>query len=224
MSCLALPIRWPISPPSCRWLCLWFRRVRQMRQATPMLRVVNQFRQPLELSGFLFGADHPPDGGTLVRGRLRLEVGPRGSVGAELALVRSTQRMLILLEGIDARARFGAPGKGRQPRWAHAPLRGQFAHPRDVHRAPDAGGLARRETGRIALGVQGSTHAVNPAEAQRLIYGFGIADARSARLLLVVPEVEFGGGGVVRLQPRAKVLTRVEEGWFSGQIHRWPRS
>jgi hypothetical protein len=49
---------------------------------------------------FSFGADHPPDRDSLIRGRLRLEKFPRGGVGFELCFIGFIERVRFLFKRV----------------------------------------------------------------------------------------------------------------------------
>jgi hypothetical protein len=86
-------------------------------------------------------------------------------------------RRLPLLVGVDRGPVVAAALEGGEAGRAHEPQLGQLAHATDVHRAPVAALLARREADRVAVVVDAPAHAVDPAEAQRLIDRLGPRDA-----------------------------------------------
>jgi hypothetical protein len=127
------------------------------------------------------------------------------SVGVEL-------RRLASLERVDAGALLVAPLERRQPGGRHPPLLDQLLRAPGVHRAPDAARLARREADRVAVAVDAAAHAVDPAEAQRLVHRLGPGDARQSTTLLVEADEQLAVVGVVGLEPRTEVRRRGEEG------------
>jgi hypothetical protein len=101
---------------------------------------------------------------------------------------------------------------GVEPGGRHPPLLDQLLRAPGVHRAPDAARLARREADRVAVAVDAAAHAVDPAEAQRLVHRLGPGDARQSTTLLVEADEQLAVVGVVALEPRTEVRRRGEEG------------
>src|SRR6185436_11927074 len=101
--------------------------------------------------------------------------------------------------------------EGFEARRAHTALFGQLGNAPDIDCAPGAARLARREADGIAYIVDALAQTVDPAEAQRLVHRLGPGDAGLAGTLLIIPDPQLAGGGVVLLQPGAKGLRRREE-------------
>src|SRR4029077_19190130 len=115
---------------------------------------------------------------------LRLEPRPRLLLGPEPPpLHRVELRQVPLLVRIG-RGSLATLAERLQPRGAHAPPLRQLLDAADVHRAPVAGRLPRREPVHVALVVDASANAVDPPEAERLVHGLRPGDARPARTRL----------------------------------------
>src|SRR6266545_904319 len=173
-------------------------RLRRTRRAVeprkpPAFRAErDQGGQPLEARLVLLRAHHEPVGEAPIPGRLRLEEGPGGRVGAELALEGTGQCRVRALERLDARPLLVAPLERGEAGRAHPPERLQLAHALDVDEAPVTPRLARREALDVAALVHGLAHAVDPPEAERLVEGLPVGDARLAGALVEVPEPQLG--------------------------------
>ncbi len=61
----------------------------------------------------------------------------------------------------------------------------EFLNKFDVNSTPGAGGLARSEANHVAGFVDAFSNAVDPAKAQRNLYGFGPGDAGPAGTFFV---------------------------------------
>ena len=85
----------------------------------------------------------------------------------------------------------------------------------DVDRAPFGAGEARGESDGVAIIVDASAHAVNPAITQSNIERLRIGDARCAGVLLVKSDEELAFGAVVLSEPFLEIDCRVEEFHFS---------
>ena len=105
--------------------------------------------------------------------------------------------------GLLARLECLAPGRG------HQALCLQPGHLLDVHPAPVASLLPRGEALSVALRVDPVHHAVDPAEAQRLVHGLRPAHHLPAGGLLVEADPDLGLGVVVGGEPFAEAV-RVE--------------
>src|SRR6266852_1539536 len=84
----------------------------------------------------------------------------------------------------------------------------------DVDGAPGVGGLAGSEANCVTVFVEALSNAVDPAEAQRNLYGFGPGDARSSGISLVEADKQLLEFFVMGLEPGAEVAGRCEECWF----------
>src|SRR5262249_50268235 len=142
-------------------------------------------------------ADDPVSRGPPVPRRLRVEEGRRFPVGAQpLLLILREARRRVALEGVDAGA-LGGPCRERVlSGGTHPALLRQLLHLCDVDRAPDARRAARREADRVRRRAQAAAHAVDPAEAERLVYGLGPGDAGLAGFPLVKTDEELRRGFV----------------------------
>jgi hypothetical protein len=103
------------------------------------------------------------------------------------------------LERVDPGAVLAPAREGFEPGRLHPAEPGQLRHARDIHRAPDALRLPRREADRVALLVDAAADPVDPPEAQRLVDGFGPGEARLARAPLEESDDQLGLLAVVRL-------------------------
>src|SRR5215210_80277 len=155
-------------------------------QPAPAGRLLDEFLQPLEPRRLLFGADHPPADLLPIPRRLGLEEIPRRAVLPEQTAVGLRELFAPLLVGINTRPVLPPRLKRFQSGGPHAPLFDERPGAPDVDGAPDAAGLARCETDRVAALVHAPAYAVDPADAQRLVHGLGPRDARLARALLVI--------------------------------------
>src|SRR6185312_16987493 len=118
--------------------------------------------------------------------RLFVEEAPRRGVRPEATFrVCVERRAMPSFVRVDARPLLvarrerGAPGRMRQAEFH------QLVHALDVDGAPRAARRARREAYRVALGIERSADAVDPAETQCLVDRFGPGDARPSRAALV---------------------------------------
>ncbi len=93
--------------------------------------------------------------------------------------------------GVDAGSVFFATFIGSDSGRLHAIFLEQSVDVPDIHRAPDAAGLARRETNFVTLFIDALAEAVDPAKAERFVNGFGPGNARFARVLFVETNPEF---------------------------------
>src|SRR5918912_3997436 len=175
-------------------------------------RVLDQRPEALALRFVALRAHHPPDRGLPVPGRLGLEERPRALVRAELALVLGSElRVLPLLVGVDRGTLLRARLERSQPRRLHASLGDELPRPRDVHCAPGAPRLPRREPDRIRVRAEALADGVDPAVAERLVDRLGPRHARLAGRLLVEADPELARAVVVLGEPRAELGRRSEE-------------
>src|SRR5438093_2610556 len=154
---------------------------------------------------FLLPADDPPRGQALVVRRLRAKKIPCLLVRLESLLVRRPQPGVPPLERVHA----GPLGVGLrergQARRRHSPELLQRGHALDVHVAPDALWLPRREADAVARLVDAVAHAVDPAEAESLVDRLGPRDAGPARAFLVEADPQLARLGVVLLEPPTEI-------------------
>src|SRR5258708_788407 len=192
-------------------------RLRRTRRAVepgkpPAFRAErDQGGQPLEARLVLLRAHHKKGGEAPIPGGLRLEEGPGARVRAELALEGTAQCRVRALERLDARPLLVAPLERGEARRAHPPECLQLAHALDVDEAPVAARLARREALDVAALVHGLAHAVDPAEAECLVEGLPVGDARLAGALVEEADPQLGDGVVGLLEPGAELARRTEE-------------
>src|SRR5437588_3069488 len=188
-------------------------RRRELPKGAPGRGVVDQRPQPLPASLISLRAHDPPDRGLAVRRRSRLEILPRGGVRAELPLLVGLElRRVALLVGVDRGTVVGAGLEGGEAGGPHPAVRDQLARAPDVHGAPRAPRLPRREANGVALVAEAPPDAVDPAEAERLVDRLGPGHTRPARRLLVEADEELALVRVMRLEPGAELLGSGEEG------------
>src|SRR4029079_12897768 len=99
--------------------------------------------------------------------------------------------MLVLVVGADTRRR-------------HLPRAGQRLVARDVDLAPDAALAPRREADGVGLVAQGPAHAVDPAEAERLVARRRPSDRGLAAPLLPEADEQLGRAFVIGFEPAAE--------------------
>src|SRR4051812_23875606 len=154
--------------------------------AAPVGRVLDQLCEAPLAGRLALGADHPVRGRPPVPGRLGVEELRRRGARAQLLLVlRRELRGLALLVGVDRRAVVAAALERGEARGPHEALVDELPHALDVDRAPVRARLARREADRVRLVAQAAAHAVDPAEAQRLVDRLRPGDAPPRAALLV---------------------------------------
>src|SRR6266481_8694843 len=143
-----------------------------------MLRMLDKQGKPLEPCFFPFCADDPIRCHSLVPGSLRTEEFPSGFVGAKLlGLFTSELRMFPLLVGVNCGLFCVASGESLQASGVHQALHCEFLNKFDIDGTPGAGGLAGSEANAVAGFVEALANAVDPAEAECNLYGFGPGDA-----------------------------------------------
>ena len=118
------------------------------------------------------------------------------------------QLLRALFVRIDAGAVLLAQGERCATGVGHPPFLLELPDLGDVRRAPDARRLARCETDRVARLVDPPPHAVDPAEAQRLVHRLRPGQAGPAAVASVEADQELGGRGVVLLEPAAELDRR----------------
>src|SRR5262249_12035043 len=133
----------------------------------------------------LLRAGHPVRGEPLVVRSLGTVELPGLPVGLDLLLVARPEAGGLALDRAGARPLRVGLRERREPGRRHAALLLQHGHALDVHVAPDALRLARREPDAIARRVDAVADAVDPAEAQRLVDRLRPGDAGPARAPLV---------------------------------------
>ena len=183
-------------------------------------RLFDQFIETLESRLFLLCADHPPIHHFTVRRRLRLEKLPRSFVSFELSQIRFDQFRTSLFVGIDAGSILFACFIRFQAGGLHSFFFDQSLDVADVHCAPNAAGLARRETNLVTIFVDVLADAVDPPKAESFVNGFRPVDARLARVLLVEPDPEFFGLSVIGGEPFAEAGWGFEEFGIHSDIKR----
>src|SRR5260370_1241111 len=180
-----------------------------------MLRMADEFGEPLDLCFFSFGTDDPMCCHPLVPGSLRTEEFPSRFVGAKLLfLFTSELGVLALFVGVDARLFCVAGGKSLETGGMHQPLLGELSNEVDVNCTPVAGGLAGSKTDRVAGFVDALSNAVDPAETECNLYGFGPGDAGLCRIFFVEAYELLAEFVVMGFEPGAEVGRCLEERWF----------
>src|SRR6266478_2881429 len=140
--------------------------------------MTDQLGETLEFRLFSFYADNPISAHPLVPGSLRTEKFPGGLVGAKLlGLFTGELGVLPLLVRIDGRLFFIASGESLQASGLHQALHCEFLNKFDIDGTPGAGGLAGSEANAVAGFVEALANAVDPAETECNLYGFGPGDA-----------------------------------------------
>src|SRR6266853_720238 len=136
--------------------------------------MTDEFGKPFEFCLSPFGADDPIRCHPLVPRGLGTEEFPGGFVGAKLLfLCASETGALSLFVGVDARFFFVASGESFEAGWMHQPLLGELSNEVDVDGTPVARGFAGSEANCVTVFVEALSNAVDPAEAQRNLDGFG---------------------------------------------------
>lgn len=147
-----------------------------------------EFFQALQASLLPFRTDYPPaDGFTIGRGLCAKKI-PSCFIFFEDAVVRRRQIYASLLVRVDPNLLFLSDLVRFKSCWSHSLLFDQRLSSFDVHAAPDAARLARREPNSITQRVDALPNTIYPAIAKRFINRFGPRDAWFARILLVVAD------------------------------------
>src|SRR4029077_18565736 len=146
-------------------------------------------------------ADHPPGCSPSVRWRAGLPEAPRIGIGLELLQVGRWKVIRPVLVRIDAGPLRRARLERGQTRRTHASLVCQFADAANVRDAPIASLGAWGEPRGVDLIRDPVGDAVDPAEAEGLVDGFGIGDRRLGDVLLVITDPCFALAAVVLLEP-----------------------
>jgi hypothetical protein len=115
--------------------------------------------------------DEPVDLAPVARRQCFVE-GPSGLVLLELVDLsgRELRKFLLLVRG-GSRPGLSSKGEDLQACLSHSPGGLEFRHALDVDRAPIRVWLARGEPDLVVVLVDARADAVNPAKAQRLVYG-----------------------------------------------------
>src|SRR3954454_7899217 len=163
--------------------------------------VFDQRRQSPRARLFFFCAGDPVDRYAAVARRLRVEELPSLLIRAEFLLVLSWQRAHLVLVRVDRGLLLAPLLERAQPGGLHSSELRQLRDARDVDRAPGARLFSRRETDAVTDVVDAPPHAVDPAEAERLIDRLRPSDGRLPRVLLVKADQELGSRGMVLRQP-----------------------
>src|SRR6266853_18402 len=127
-----------------------------------MRRFFNQLIETLESRLFSLHADDPPVHDFSVTRRLGLEKLPRCLISFELSQIRLDQFRTSLFVRIDAGSIFFTSFISSYPGRLHSNLCEQSLYITDVHRAPNASGLARSKTNLVALIIDVLANAVDP--------------------------------------------------------------
>src|SRR5262245_36206743 len=184
----------------------------QWTDRTPCSGAVDQRREALQPRGFLLCALHPMCGGAPVPWGLRLKPRPGASVGSKLPGIPGCEtRCFHLLVRIQSSLLTVPPFVDLEAVWADALGAHQVADPSQVDCAPDASETARSEADSVGIDVDTVPHAVDPAEAQRLVHRLGPGDAGPAGVALAEPDVQAAMFSVMALEPGAKGRRRLEE-------------
>ena len=145
-------------------------------------------------------------------GRLRLEEAPGGRIRLDRAAFGRRERgRPALLVRVHGRAVRRPPLERRQARRLRAALVDERSHLGDVDGAPVAARPPGREPLHVTDLVHAADHAVDPAEAQRLVQRLLVDHAAAAGVPLVEPDPEFGARRVMGLEPAAERRRRLEE-------------
>ncbi len=148
--------------------------------------MLNERGKALEFRLFLLGADDPISAHPLVPRSLRAEEFPSGFVCAKLLrLFTSELGALALFVRVDGRFFCVASGESLEAGVMHQALLCELLNKFDVNGAPGAGELARSEANHVAGFVEALSNAVDPAKAQRNLYGFGPGDAGLSGIFFV---------------------------------------
>src|SRR6266446_3464817 len=140
--------------------------------------MLDQQRKPLAFCFFLFRADDPPSGHPLVPRSLRTEEFPSTFVFAKsLFLLSGKPGALPLLVGVNARLLCAACRKSFEACRMHQLHFCERLDALDVDRTPSASGPARSEANHVAGFIDALSNAVDPAEAEGLVYGIWPRDA-----------------------------------------------
>lgn len=152
----------------------------RLPQASSLRRFCHQLIETLESRLFPLCTDDPPVHYLTIRGRLRLEELPCCFISFQLSQIRLDQIRTSLFVRINAGAIFFAIFIGFDPGWLHTIFIEQSFDVPDVHRAPNAGRLPRRETNPIAVFIDILAQAINPTKRELLVDRFRPGYARFA--------------------------------------------
>ena len=179
--------------------------------------MTDELGKALELCLFPFGADDPIGADPLVPRGLGMEEVPGGLVGAKLPFLFTGEAGgLPLFVGVDAGFLFAASGEGLESGGMHQALLCELSDEVDIDRAPGASRLAGSEANGVAGFVEALANAVDPAKAQRNLYGFGPGDAGLSGIFFVEADELLTELAVMGFEPSPKVGWRWEECCFWG--------
>src|SRR4051812_8527767 len=139
-------------------------------------------------------------------GRAGVEVLGSGPVRAQARLILRWELSVRVLERVDARLRVRALLECGQPRRAHTAVLDQLRDLLDVHLAPVAAGLPRREALHVAVVIDPVRAGIDPSPAEGLIDRLGPAHRALAGVLLVEAHVDLRLALVVLLEPVVELL------------------
>src|SRR5207237_8146513 len=125
----------------------------------------------------------------------------------------------LVLIGVDHRTARVARLEGGPAGGVDESHRFQFLESPDVDRAPDAPLPPRRDALRRAAVALPVTHAVDPAEAERLVDQLLPGHRGKPGALVEVADPELGRRLVVGLEPLAQLGPRLEEDHVVGRWH-----
>ena len=180
-----------------------------------MVRMLDEQGKALEFCFFLFCANDPIRCHSLVPRRLRAEEFPGGLVGAKLfRLFAGELGVLALFVRVDGGLFRAASSEGFEAGGMHQAFLCKHSNKSDIDRAPGAGGPARSEANHVAGFIDAFSNAVDPAEAQGNLYGFGPGNTWLAGILFVKAHEKFAKLVVMRFEPCAEIGWRREECWF----------
>ena len=148
--------------------------------------MTDKLGKPLAFCFFSFCADGPIGAHPLVPRRLRTEEFPSRFVGAKLLLLFTCEAGAIpLFVRVDGGFFLVACGKSFETGGMHQTFLCELLNEFDVDGTPSACGPARSEANRVTGFVDTFSNAVDPAEAQCCLYGFGPGDAGFSGIFFV---------------------------------------
>ncbi len=165
------------------------------------------------------GTHSPPDRSLAITFGLALKELPASTTGAEFLFIRLTQHGCVsILVCVDAGLRLSAALEGLQSRGTHSALARKLLHPTDVHCAPSARRLSRRETDPVAVRINRLAQTIDPAHAESFIHGLGPGNAWPTSSLLVKAHPQFSSVSVMSAEPTPKVRRCGEKDWGVRQL------
>ncbi len=177
--------------------------------------MTDKLGKPLAFCFFSFCADGPIGAHPLVPRRLRTKEFPSRFVGTKLLLLFTCEAGAIpLFVRVDGGFFLVARGKSFETGRMHQTFLCELLNEFDVDGTPVAGGLAGSEANCVAGFVEALSNAVDPAEAQCNLYGFGPGDAGFSRSLFVEADELLAEFVVMGFEPGTEVGWRGKECWF----------